>query len=166
VPAKPQWYGQIEVIVEALRALPRPFVDRATVEHLLGVGRRRAQQIMAPCITDHVGANGLADREVLIEHLRRLARTDGVAYERTRRRKIAELLDGMRRDRLERPQVLVEAPVRVVNQELESLPRGVTIAAGRITVEFDEPQQALEKLLALAMAIGNDYSLFEKLTRL
>jgi hypothetical protein len=32
-------------------------------------------------------------------------------------------------------------------------------------VEFDEPQQALEKLLALAMAISNDLDRFERLTR-
>jgi hypothetical protein len=165
VPAKPLWYSQIDAIVDALQALPRPFVDRATVETLLGVGRRRAQQILAPCITDHVGANGLADREVLTGHLRRLARSDEVSYERSRRRKVAEHLEGLRRDRLERPQVLVEAPVRVVNQEFHQLPEGVRIEAGRITVEFEAPQQALEKLLALAMAIGNDYSLFERLSR-
>jgi hypothetical protein len=166
VPAKPLWYSQIDAVVSALQALPRPFVDRATLEALLGVGRRRAQQILAPCITDHVGANGLADREVLIGHLRRLARSEEVSDERIRRRKVADHLEGLRRDRLERPQLLVEAPVQVVNQELDRLPQGVRIEAGRITVEFDAPQQALEKLLALAMAIGNDYTLFERLSRL
>ena len=38
----------------------------------------------------------------------------------------------------------------------------VHIAGGRITIEFDEPQQALEKLLALAMAISNNYERFER----
>ena len=138
-------------------------MDRATIEVLLGVRRRRAQQIMAPCITDHVGTNGLVDREVLIAHLRRLARSDDVSYEHTRRRKIAELLEGLRKDRLQRPQVLVEAPIQVMSQEMDQLPPGVQVEAGRIIVEFDQPQQALEKLLALAMAIGNDYAAFERL---
>jgi hypothetical protein len=119
---------------------------------------------MAPCITDRVGSNGLVDREVLIGHLRRLARTDDVSYEYTRRRKIAELLEGLRKDRLQRPQVLVEAPIQVMSQEIDQLPPGVQVEAGRIIVEFDQPQQALEKLLALAMAIGNDYAAFERLT--
>ena len=74
MPAKPLWYSKINDIIQQLQALPRPFVDRATLEFLLGVGRRRAQQILAPCITDRVGTNGLADREVLIAHLRRLGR--------------------------------------------------------------------------------------------
>jgi len=69
------------------------------------------------------------------------------------------------KDRLERPQLLVEAPVRIVNQEVENLPAGVRLEPGRITVVFDHPQQALEKLLALAMAIGNDFDLFERSTR-
>jgi hypothetical protein len=163
VPAKPSWYRDLEAIIQQLEALPRPFVDRATVEVLLGVGRRRAQQVIAPCITHHVGANGLVDRDAMIVHLRRLARTDDASYERIRRRKVAELLEDLRKDRLAHPQVLVEAPTAVVNQEIENLPPGVRIEPGRILVEFTEPRQALEKLLALAMAIGNDYDRFEQL---
>ena len=143
-------------------ALPRPFVDRATVEFLLGVGRRRAQQILAPCITERVGTNGLADRDALIAHLRRLAEGDDGYYERQRRRNVAEILAQLQKDRLERPQLLVEAPVQVLTQEFENLPAGVGLEPGRITVTFDQPQQALEKLLALAMAISNDFDRFER----
>ena len=44
--------------------------------------------------------------------------------------------------------------------KLESF--AVRLEPGRITVEFDEPQQGLEKPLALAMAISNDFDLFER----
>ena len=164
LPAKPTWYAELDSIISSLQAAPRPFIDRATIEVLLGVGRRRAQQIMAPCISSHVGCNGLADRDLLIGHLRTLARSESAAYERVRRRKVAEWIDTLRRERLERPQILVEAPTRIINQQLASLPRGIQIERGRIIVDFDEPREALEKLLALAMAIGNDYSTFEELT--
>ena len=162
MPAKPAWYSKINDILGELQSLPRPFVDRATLEFLLGVGRRRAQQIMAPCITDHVGTNGLADRDALIAHLRRLAEGDDGFYERQRRRKVAEILSQLQKDRLERPQLFVEAPARIVNQRFENLPAGLRLEPGRITVEFDHPQQALQKLLALAMAIGNDSDCFER----
>lgn len=165
VPAKPVWYSKIHDILGDLEAFPRPFVDRATVEFLLGVGRRRAQQIMAPCITDRVGANGLADRDALIAHLRRLAEGDDGAYEIQRRRKVAAILGQLRKERLERPQLLVEAPVQVLTQEFENLPEGVRLDPGRITVTFNEAQQALEKLLALAMAISNDFDRFESQVR-
>jgi hypothetical protein len=53
----------------------------------------------------------------------------------------------------------------VLTQEFENLPEGVRLEPGRITVSFDEPQEALEKLLALAMAISNDLMRFERITR-
>ncbi len=162
MPAKPAWYGRLDRVLEGLRSCPRPFIDRATVEFLLGVGRRRAQQILAPCVTDRVGTNGLADREALIERLRRLAQGDDGFYEVERRRKVAHVLADLRKSRLEEPQLLVEAPVAVVNQEFADLPPGIHIEAGRITIEFEQPRQALERLLALAMAIRNDYDRFER----
>ncbi len=164
MPAQPRWISEINNIVEKLEALPRPFVDRAAVEFLLGIGRRRAQQILAPCITDHVGTNGLADRDGFIAHLRRLAENDD-GFEQRRRRRLAAALAAWRKDRLERPQLLVEAPLQILSQKLENLPKGVRLESGRITVSFDNPQQALEKLLALAMAISNNFELFEKQVR-
>jgi hypothetical protein len=165
VPAKPAWYSKVNDVIRELEGLPRPFVDRATLEFVLGVGRRRAQQIMAPCITDRVGTNGLADRDALTMHLRRLAEGDDGYYERQRRHKVAVVLGQLEKERRERPQLLVEAPVQVLRQELEDLPEGVRLEPGRITVTFDQAQQALEKLLALAMAISNDFDRFEKQVR-
>jgi hypothetical protein len=163
MPAKPAWYSKIDEVVAHLQTQSRPFVDRATIEFLLGVGRRRAQQILAPCITERVGANGLADRNQVIERLRQLAQGDNGYYERRRRRRVADVLDSLRRERMEKPQLLVEAPLRVIDQKFQDLPPGVHLEIGRITVEFDQPRQALEKLLALAMAIGNDFRRFEQM---
>ena len=162
MPAKPRWYSKINEIVAGLEALPRPFVDRATVEFLLGVGRRRAQQILTPCISHYVGANGLADREDFITHLRRLAEGEDVYYEGRRRRKVAQILAKFKKERLEHPQLLVEAPARIVSQTFRNLPAGIELEPGRISITFDQPQQALERLLALAMAISNDFDRFER----
>jgi hypothetical protein len=145
MPAKPVWYNRINEIVRGLEALPRPFVDRATVEFVLGIGRRRAQQIMAPCITDRVGTNGLADRAALITRLRHLAEGDDGYYERQRRRKVAEILAQLQKERRERPQLLVEAPVQMLTQEFKNLPTGVRLEPGCITVRFDKPQEALDR---------------------
>jgi hypothetical protein len=165
VPAKPAWYSKIDEVIRKLEVLPRPFVDRPTVEFLLGIGRRRAQQIMAPSITDRVGASGLADRTLLIARLRRLANGDDGFYEVQRQRKVARVLAQLHQERLERPPLLVEAPVAILAQEFENLPEGVRLEPGRITVEFLEPRQALEKLFSLAMAISNDLPRFERITR-
>jgi hypothetical protein len=162
MPAKPAWLGKIPDVIRDLQAIPRSFVDRATVEFLLGVGRRRAQQIMAPCVTDRVGANGLADRDLLVARLHQLANGEDGYYERRRRNRLSEILSGLREARLKRPPLLVEAPVAVLAQEFESLPAGVQLSPGRIVLDFDDPREALEKLLALAMAISNDFDQFER----
>ena len=166
MPAKPSWYSKLDAVIRELEALPRPFVDRATLEFLLGVGRRRAQQILAPCITDRVGTNGLADRKHLINRLRRLAEGEDRFYELQRRRHLAQVIDRLRTERVEHPQLLVEAPVGIMTQKFDDLPPGVRLESGRVTVEFTIAQEALEKLLALAMAISNDFARFERTTRL
>jgi hypothetical protein len=162
VPDKPTWCGHLEEIAVSLRALPDPWVDRSIVQQLLGVGLRRAQQILAPCVSRQVGVNGLADREVLISHLNRLAAGDAGHYEHRRRSRLAEQIHALRVER--QSALMVEAPVDIVNQQLDNLPSGVAIMPGRITVTFDSSREALEKLLALAMAVGNDPLLFERLT--
>jgi hypothetical protein len=162
MPAKPAWYANLDEVVASLDALPRPAVDSATLGFLLGVGRRRAQQILAPLVTQRLGASGLAGRDEVVARLRALAREGEGYWERRRRQRLATVLEGLRRERLSRPQLLVEAPAAAAARRLDDLPAGVRIEAGRITVEFDEPRQALEKLLALAMAIGNDFAAFEE----
>jgi hypothetical protein len=61
---------------------------------------------------------------------------------------------------------LLEAPTAIINQEFEDLPEGIELGAGRIFVRFDSSEQAIEKLLALAMAIGKDLEGFERLTQI
>jgi hypothetical protein len=161
MPDKPTWIGRLDEIAEKLRALPDPSIDRACVEDVLGVGRRRAQQLLAPCVSRQVGSNGLADREALIAHLARLASGDSIYYEKQRRDRFARRLDELNRER--RQAVMVAAPAATVNQELERLPKGVSVEAGVITIRFGGVTDALEKLLALAMAIRNDELLFERL---
>jgi len=163
MPAAPRWISHINDISRVLAEMPHPFIDRAALQALLGVGPRRAQQILAPCVSRHLGSNGLADRDALLRHLQTLAAGDAEDFERDRRQRVAGVLAELRRQRVARPQVLVEAPAAVMAQQLADLPAGVALIPGRITVEFVRPREALEKLLALAMAIGNDFAAFEQI---
>lgn len=161
MPDKPTWCGHLDEVTRRLRELPDPWVDRATLQVLLGVGPRRAQQILAPCVGRQIGANGVADREALISHLGQLATGETSHFEHQRRRQFAEYMDGLYHAR--RKSVLVAAPTSIVNQELTGLPHGISIAPGHISVSFESTTEALQKLLALAMAIRNDELLFERL---
>lgn len=161
MPDRPTWCGNLPEITRQLQLLPDPWIDRRTLQELLSVGLRRAQQILAPCVTRQIGANGLANREDLIAHLQRLAASEISYYEQQRRRRLCEHLDGLHQER--QHAVLVAAPAAVVNQEFADLPEGITLAVGLITISFQSPTEALEKLLALAIAIRNDELQFERL---
>jgi hypothetical protein len=164
VPDKPIWYGRLDQIITELGALPWPWVDRETLQSLLRVGPRRAQQILRPCVTRQVGANGVADREDLIVHLKRWAAGDEAHYERRRRQRLAQALDELRQAALAQPKVLVEAPTTVLNRDFANMPDGVSVSPGAISITFSSPSEALQRLLALAMAIGNDFNEFERMT--
>jgi len=163
VPDKPIWYGRLDAVVAELNRLDWPWVDRETLQSLLAVGSRRAQQILQPCVSRRIGASGVARREDLIAHLKRLAAGDEAHYERRRRVRLAQALEGLRQAALTHPKVLVEAPNTILHQELADLPAGVSIAPGIISIAFSTPKEALERLLALAMAIGNNLSEFERM---
>jgi hypothetical protein len=163
MPDKPTWFRRLDDIVREIEALPFPFIDRTTVEQLLGVGKRRAQQILKPCATRQIGTSLVAEREPFLHHLRSLAAGEAAYYEQRRRHRLAHQLATWHRQWVEQPRVLVEAPARVQEQDWSALPPGVHVQPGRITVDFNAPQEALEKLLALAMAIGNDFVEFERL---
>jgi hypothetical protein len=163
MPAKPAWHGKLDQIVAELEALPPgSSVNRSTLEFLLGVGRRRAQQIMAACVTERVGTSSLADRDLLCHYLRQLAAGDVGFHEQQRQRRVAAAIEEMRQVWVTRPKVRVEAPAAIVNQEWEALPEGVDLQPGRITIRFETCQEALQKMLALAMAVGSDMLRFEE----
>ena len=157
MPDKPFWYYRLDDIIRQLEQLPHPFIDRATLEFVLGVGRRRAQQILQPLVRQTLGKNGLAAKEDMIAHLRHLAAGDSASFEKRRRERLHSILDELHRRTREQPRVLVEAPTAVVNQELEALPSGVHLSPGRIQIDgFRTSDEAKQKLLALILAIGND----------
>jgi hypothetical protein len=160
VPDKPLWIGHLDRITAELNSLPQPWIDRSTVERVLQVGRRRAQQLLAPCVSFQTGSSGLADRGQFLAHLQRLATGETVHYERQRRRRLARTLADLHSAWQTR--LPIEAPTSVVNQVLADLPAGIALAPGQITVRFTTTEEALEKLLALGMAIGNDFERFEQ----
>jgi hypothetical protein len=96
---------------------------------VLGLERRRAQQILQPLVRRTVGRSGLAPKEDVIRHLRHLVSGDVAEAEKLRRARLYAQLAGARAAALQ-PKIFVEAPVAVVNQQLADLPAGVSLAAG------------------------------------
>jgi hypothetical protein len=164
MPAKPRWFCDIENIIAKARALPGPLLERAHLEHLLGVSRRRSQQILEQCATGTVGASSVTTADALAAWLRERASGEARQYEHRRRHKVATVLAGLHSDWTRQQRLLVEAPVAIVTQRLEGLPEGVTLAPGEVNIRFSTAEEGLGKLLALAMALSNDLEAFERQT--
>ncbi len=166
MPDKPLWLNRIPQAIAALDGLADPWVDRPLVESLLGVGRRRAQQILAPVARRRVGTSVVARREELATHLQRLAGGQTAYYEQRRRRRLWDEIVRARERWAQQPPVLVALSEterqRIETLDLQGLPEGVELSPGSILVSFSEPEEALRKLLGLAMAIGHNREAFER----
>lgn len=165
MPDKPLWFDRLPQAIRSLQAMADPWVGRAEIESLLGVGRRRAQQLLAP-LAGRVGTSLVARRVDVTAHLERVARGEAAWYEGRRQKRLWTGLDPIRDAWAEQPPVLVEVTPaqmeRVERRDLEGLPDGVELAPGSIRLRFSTPEEALQKLAALAMAIGRNRAGFEE----
>jgi hypothetical protein len=73
MPAKAAWLLRIPDIVALLESFVVPVVDRAIVERLFGLRRRRAIELLHRFGGYQAGRTFLIDRKILIEQLQRLA---------------------------------------------------------------------------------------------
>lgn len=154
MPESPSWAVRLPEIENELEKFPLVFTR--DLEDLLEIGRRRAQQIIAPCIIAHSRA---ARPKAVIERLRALVGKIDPEQEAGRRKQFASKVKAMTKER--ESALMVAAPTSIVNQQFEV--SGVEVSAGEIRVSFSSHLEALEKLLALAMAIKNQPEEFEYL---
>src|ERR1017187_1517959 len=135
MPAKPAWLLKIPEIVTMLESFGVPVVDRAIIEHLFGLRRRQAIELLHRLGGYQTGRTFLVDRHVLVEKLRRIAA--GEEFDRESRRK--ERLDGAI-DQLRRHQaaasISIPVPPDVCNRKLKDLSAGVALAPGHLHVAF------------------------------
>jgi hypothetical protein len=85
MPAKAPWLLQIPEIVAQLEVFDVPVVDRAIVERVFGLRRRRAIELLHRFGGYQAGRTFLIERRVLIDQLRRLA--EGEDFQGESRRK-------------------------------------------------------------------------------
>jgi len=159
MPAKSSWLLGIPEIVARLSAMQSPVVDRSTVEQLFGVRRRRASDLVQSFGGYRVGNAVLVDRDKLIRQLEELSNDPEVLREQHRKLRISEELEKVAQQ--SRAARIVIGNIRHVPHETAwTLPRGVSIAGGRLIVEFDCVQELLMQLYKLVLAAAADFERF------
>ena len=159
MPAKALWLLHIPEIVSQLEALGVPVVDRSIIERLFGLRRRQAIELLHRFGGYQAGRTFLADRRLLIEHLRRLA--DGEEFQRESRRqeRLDQAVDQLRRQQTA-ARVRIPVPADVFSRKLADLPPGVALESGHLHIVFSGTEDLLSKLFELSQAASNDFDRF------
>jgi hypothetical protein len=96
---------------------------------------------------------------ILIAELERLHLDAGFEHERHRRERLSEMVAEARRLRAG-AEVALPVGMDALDRRMPDLPAGIRIDAGRLTVEFDKPEELLGKLFELAKAAHDSYEAF------
>ena len=163
MPAQPTWLLRVPEMIEELEALSAPLLDRAGIEILFRVKRRRAIQIMnafgGGCV---VGKVFLIERLALIFKLRAIASSGVFKHEHRRKERLFSELDSIRKTRRAK-EIKIASVEDIGEQSMARLAPGIHLKRGELRIEFHGTKDLLRRLLELAQAIANDYEHFKSL---
>jgi hypothetical protein len=160
MPSKPTWILELPRIQKVLEELDAPVVDRAGIERIFGVRRRRAIQLMHKFGGYQAGRTFLVERSKVIRILQRIARGRAYEWELARREKLADEIEKVKR-LLPGRQVRIMVPAEALQNRIADLPPGVYLQPGELRIEFHGTEDLLRQLFELGQAIMNDYKKFE-----
>lgn len=163
MPANSLWLLQIPCIVSQLESFNVPVVDRAVIERLFGLRRRRAIELMHRFGGYQAGRTFLIDRRLLIEQLRRVAEGEEFQRESRRKERLECAVDQLRRNQTAL-RVRIVVPPRVGRPSLADLSPAVVLEAGHLHIAFSGTEDLLGKLYELSQAASNDFDGFRAAT--
>src|ERR1022692_2986184 len=154
--AKAEWLLRLPEIRAELEHLYVPVVDRAGIERLFRLRRRRAIELMHQFGGYQTGRTFLVDRARLLEALQALESQEDYGAEKRRRERLGDVVEASREHLIA---MRVRIPVRAAaaRASLDRLAPGVLLMPGMLSIEFRHPIELLEKLYGLAQAISHDF---------
>jgi len=164
MPAKALWLLQIPEIVSQLETFDVPVVDRSIIEHLFGLRRRRAIELLHRFGGYQAGRTFLIDRRLLIGHLRRLAEGEEFQAESRRKERLGDAVGQLRRYRIA-SRVKIPVQADMLGQGVTGLSDGVVLEPGHLHISFRGTEEdLLSKLYALSQAAAKDFDRFRVAT--
>jgi hypothetical protein len=160
MPAKALWLLHIPEIVAQLEALEVPVVDRAVIERLFGLRRRRAIELLHRFGGYQADRTFLLDRRQLMDYLRRLAEGEDFQVEIRRKERLEHTVDQLRRNQAA-AQVTIRVPPEVRSRKIAGLSAGVALEPGHLHIEFQGTEDLLSKLYELSQAAANEFEKFD-----
>lgn len=160
MPAKPVWFQFLPSIIEELKTVSLPWIDRASIERIFRVRRRRANQLMRSLPGYRSGRAWIVERQALIQNLEAIAAGDDFRYEQRRRELLSDALERTLRE--SRARSVRIAPLRPGSSGFQGLDDAVEFRTGELVIRFASEKELLSRLYQLAQAISTDYAEFER----
>ena len=161
MPAQPAWFHRLDQILADLRALDVRYLDRQAIEKLFCVRQRRARQLMAGLPSLQIGNAVAVERQALGERLENLAKGERFQWELSRRTRVADSLETIRKQAAAR-RVRVPAAADVHDRRVCDLPKGIELRPGEVRIQFDGAEDLAAKLFELSQAMANEWDAFAK----
>lgn len=159
MPAQPAWFQRLDEAIAILESAPAdasPWVDRRTVQTLLGVSVTGAWRILTAAGAESGPGRALViDRHQFLEVLRRWRSSQTVTEEVERRGRVARRLTTIAEEW--RSSRAIQLPARVREVRAATLPQGVTLEPGCLTVRFVTPQEFVTQLGSVLFALQQDW---------
>ena len=165
MPAKAPWLLHLPEIVAQLEVFEVPVIDRAIVESVFGLRRRRAVELLHCFGGYQAGRTFLVDRHVFIGHLRRLLEGEEFRTESKRKERLAGIVDQLRKSQ-PAAQVKIPAQRDTLNRNVANLSAGITLEPDHLHIQFSGTEDLLAKLYELSQAASNDFDRFQAATQL
>ena len=160
MPASPLWIHRLPGCLPALASLPQDFIDRRTLEEILGVGKWTAWRIMRHCGAEEGPGGALVcRRDALVERLRAVQQDGRLAPEIARRQRLETYLDGMIQYASRKHKEIARnaAAEALVSSRFANLPPGVDLQPGELRIQFRGTEEFLLKFGAVVFALNNDF---------
>ena len=161
MPRTKPWIGRLVQITEALESSAVERFTRAEVEHLFGIGRSAASDLMKLAGHSLLSGELTVTRESLLFYLRNSREGQDAMAELARRKKLARTLQKATEEVRLRA---IHLPVTSADEwtRFQDLPN-VSVEHGILTVAFSDPLDLFTQLYKFAKAAGGEWDVFVKM---
>jgi hypothetical protein len=160
MPAHPAYFHRLADAIGVLEKLPSAWIDRRTLQEVLGVSKTVAWRILRQCGASQGPGNTLVcPRQELAAALENLRTGRECVREVRRRQRLEERLTQLvTMARSHHVQVVPDSrALELFSTRFANLPGGVEISPARLTIDFFGTEDFLAKFGAVVFALQNDF---------
>lgn len=161
MPARPAYFHRLAEAIGVLEKHSSPWIDRRTLQEVLGVSKTVAWRILRQCGASPGPGNTLiCPREELLAALATLRASPACSGELGRRQRLEDRLTLLLTAASSQHIRVVpnDRALELVSTRFGQLPAGVSLSPARLTIDFFGTEDFLEKFGAVVFALQNDFA--------